>query len=245
MNQSATQTISLRRWFGFSISVLAVLVMLLVWKLPTEQYLDFSSLEGFRSSISGFMDSVRELSPVTKLLLFATYMSICCTFCPLNTSWLVAAVAMQEVAVASSMGMTVLLVATIGAAASTLANLNDYHLFTLLLRHHRVARFRETKLMHRAGPWFDRQPFALLLIFNVLPIPVDVARILAATQCYSRVRFAIANFVGRLIRYTIIAAITYQLGSEGWIAPLALLAMALVMVLAKWIASKRNKKETV
>ncbi|HNX27421.1 MAG TPA: hypothetical protein PKK48_08455, partial [Phycisphaerae bacterium] len=172
-------------------------------------------------------------SPLLKLLVLGLYLSICCTFLPLNTSWIISAAAMQGTAVAGNMWQTVLLVSLVGAAASTVANLNDYHLFTVMMRYHHIAKIRHTRTYAVAVKWFERSPFALLLLFNVLPIPVDVVRPLAAAHKYRRTKFAAANFIGRFARYAVIAVITYMLGRQGWIATLALLAAAVILALPK------------
>jgi membrane protein YqaA with SNARE-associated domain len=109
------------------------------------------------------------------------------------------------------------------------ANLHDFHLFTLVLRHKHVARVRGTKFYDRAARWFSRRPFALLVIFNILPIPIDVIRMLAATYRYPLRPFAAANFIGRWIRYAVIAAFTFVMGDQGWLIAAALLAVAIIL----------------
>jgi membrane protein YqaA with SNARE-associated domain len=189
-----------------------------------------------------FVASVRAAPAAAKLLLLGMYLTVCTTFFPLNTGWIVSAVAMREVAVADGVLPTVALVALVGSAASTVANLNDYHLFNLLLRSRRIARIRHTRLHLRAEAWFARSPFAILLIFNILPIPVDVARMLAATHGYPRLPFAAANFLGRCVRYAVIASVTYALGNLGWVATVALLALAAVFALVRWIFTRQNQR---
>ena len=226
--------IVLRWWFlfyGLALGTLCVALSLLL-----------SAERAEYSSWGAFQGSVRGMASATKLVLFATYMMICCTFLPLNTSWLGAAVAMQDVAVADSLVGTMLLVATVGAAASTIANLNDYHIFTLLLRTRHVGKVREAAWHEKAGRWFDRQPFGLLLVFNIVPIPVDVARMLAATRRYGRLPFAAANFLGRFLRYAIIAAVTYALGEQGWVAVVALLGLAVGLAVGRWLAGRRTAR---
>ena len=170
-----------------------------------------------------------------KLLLFAFYLSISCTMLPLPTGWIVAALATRDMAVADSLWATVVIVATVGAVGSTIANLHDYHLFTWMLRHRRIARIRQMRFTQRAERWFARRPFALLAVFNVLPIPVDVVRMLAATFRYPLRRFAAANFLGRWVRYAAVAAATFQMGQKGWWMVLALLALAVVLGAMKLI----------
>jgi uncharacterized membrane protein YdjX (TVP38/TMEM64 family) len=83
--------------------------------------------------------------------------------------------------------------------------LNEYHVFVYLLRKHRVARVRGTRLYQRASKWFGKSPFWILTLFSFLPIPVDVIRWLAITARYSRWRFFWASFAGRWFRYAICA----------------------------------------
>ena len=167
-----------------------------------------------------------------KLLIFGVYVSLCCTFLPMPTNAIVAAVATQEAAVTGELWTTVLAVALVGATASTIANLNDYHLFTLALRHRHVGRIRHTRLYDASARWFARSPFAILVIFNIVPIPIDVIRMLAVTYRYPRGAFAAANFVGRLVRYAVIAFVTFH-WNLGWIAVAVLLGLAVALALAK------------
>ena len=220
------RSINLLRWFGVFLLMVTVTVGILGIKLQ-DTPLQWGSWGEFK-------ESVRVASPTIKLLIFGLYLAFSCTFIPLNTSWLVAAVAMQSTAVTGECWSTVALVAATGALASTVANLNDYHIFTLLLRNSRIARIRHTRGYMAAERWFARSPFAILLFFNITPIPVDFSRVLAATHKYSRRLFAISNFLGRLIRYAIIALITFQLGKQGWIAVVVLLGTAIIIPLVKY-----------
>jgi membrane protein YqaA with SNARE-associated domain len=220
------RSINLLRWFGVFLLMVTVTVGVLGIKLQ-EAPLQWGNWGEFK-------ESVKLASPTIKLLIFGLYLAFSCTFIPLNTSWLVAAVAMQDTAVTGECWSTVALVSIIGALASTVANLNDYHIFTLLLRSRRIARIRHTRGYASAERWFARSPFAILLFFNITPIPVDFSRVLAVTHKYPRRLFATANFLGRFVRYTIIALITYQLGKQGWIAVVALLGVAIVIPLVKY-----------
>lgn len=167
-----------------------------------------------------------------KLLIYVIYLSLACTILPLNTGWLVSALALRDVAVAGDIWTTALVIATVGAVASMIANIHDYHLFTWILRSKSASRIRETNLYHRAERWFSRRPFVLLVAFNVVPIPVDVVRLLAVSYRYPLRPFAVANFLGRWVRYATIAAITFAMGDLGWLVTVALLGLAVVFALA-------------
>jgi membrane protein YqaA with SNARE-associated domain len=229
------RSINLLRWFGVFLLMVTVTVGILGIKLQ-EAPLQWGNW-------GEFQESVRDSTPTIKLLIFGLYLAFSCTFIPLNTSWLVAVVAMQDTAVTGECWSTVALVSIIGALASTVANLNDYHIFTLLLRSNRIARIRHTRGYSSAERWFARSPFAILLFFNIIPIPVDFSRVLAVTHKYPRRLFASANFLGRFVRYAIIALITYQLGKQGWIAVVALLGAAIVIPLVKYARHLMSREE--
>lgn len=171
----------------------------------------------------------KETPKALNLLIFAIYVSLCCTFLPLPTGTIVSAVSLQQLAPSQSVWLTTAIVASIGAGASTMANLHDFHLFTWMLRHHWISRIRHSRLYDRSIRWFSRRPFMILVVFNVIPIPIDVIRMLAATYRYRLDRFAMANFVGRWIRYAVLAFVTFQLGRRGWVAVIVLLGVALVL----------------
>ncbi|MDY7011738.1 MAG: VTT domain-containing protein [Planctomycetota bacterium] len=214
--------LSVKRWLAAYIAYLLALVV------PAAVMLGRMGV-----SLRRFLDDPRGVTtaagPVLKLLIFAIYISLACTFFPIPTGWIVSILATRQVGLSDSLIITTLLVASVGAFASMVANLHDFHLFTLVLRHKGVARLRGTKLYDRAARWFGRRPFALLVIFNVLPIPIDVIRMLAATYRYPLRPFAAANFIGRWIRYAVIAAGTFIMGEKGWIIAAALLGVAIIL----------------
>jgi len=237
-SEARADGVSVGRWFAFYGLCLLVAGAALVVLLSREQW-----------SWAEWLDRPGQLlatvSPAAKLLAFGIYISLCCTFLPLPANWMVAAVAMRQTAVAPSLWATTALVAAVGALASTLANLNDYHLFTWMLRHRWIGKVRDTRMYRLSARWFARSPFFLLVIFNIIPIPVDVIRMLATTYRYPRLPFAGANFAGRLLRYGVIAWVTYWLGGEGKWAVLALLGLAVVLAAGKVLpaAIRRNRRK--
>ena len=188
--------------------------------------------------------TLSQTSEATKLLFFLAYMSICCTFLPLPTGWMVAALASHQAAIAQGLSSNELVVAlattfivgAVGGLGSSMANLNDYHLFTWLLRSRRVAKVRNTRTYRAAARWFARSPFFLVVLFAFVPIPVDVIRMLAATYRYPRTAFAAANFIGRFVRYSVIAFVTYYWHLD-WIAVAVLFGLAIALGAGKAISA--------
>ena len=207
---------------GLSVAALAVLVSRQDWS--------------WRAWTGSPAETLAATSPVIKLIAFMIYLTLCTTFFPLPTGWIVAAVATREAAIAAGVSdsavvvaaVTTVAVATVGGIGSTIANLNDYHLFTWMLRHRGIARGRNSRAYLAASRWFAKNPMLILIVFSMIPIPVDVVRMLATTYRYRRQAFAAANFIGRFARYGVIAFVTYW-WDLGWIAVLALLALAVVL----------------
>ncbi len=222
--------VSVIRWFIFYAALIGALGLILAALLSGEPW----RWTWRPTELAG---QLRGLSPAIKLLTFGIYISLANTFFPLPTNPMVAIVATQEAAITGNVWTNTLIVAAIAATASTIANLNDYHLVTLLLRSPKIALIRATHLYHKTAVWFHGSPFGILVLFNVIPIPVDVVRVLAITCRYPRAPFAAANFLGRLIRYTIIAAGTFWISqwrsNAGWIVVVALLVTALGMLALK------------
>ena len=181
------------------------------------------------------IETFRAMSPEAKLLGMGVYLALCCTFLPLPTGWIPAALAAREVAIfPGSLWATTLSIALVGAVASTIANLNEYHILTWMMRSRRIGKIRQARSYKAAVRWFHNAPLLAMLVFNILPIPIDVVRVLAATSRYPRLPFAAANFAGRFVRYGLIAGLTFWL-DLGWAAPAALLAVGAALGLGRLI----------
>lgn len=243
--------IAVRRWFFFYAIFFAATCAVIYYRLHDSQAWDswvhlvtdwtlgrwFHHLKEWGQQV---FEAFKQTPASVKVLVTLAYLSLCTTVLPLPTGWIIAGMATQEAAVASNVWEVTLIVALAGAVGSTIANLNDYHIFTLLLRSRRVAKIRDTRMYHAAAKWFEKAPFFLLTLFSILPLPVDVIRLLAITYRYGRHKFALANFLGRFIRYAVFAFVTYQF-NLGWVAVVALLGLAVVMALGKGVQAVWRK----
>ncbi|MCP4248384.1 MAG: hypothetical protein GY778_15155 [bacterium] len=131
------------------------------------------------------------------------YLSLCCLFFPAPTAWVVMLLASNEMALCDPVWLRVVLVAALGAIATGVANLNEYHIITFLLRYGRIGQVRDTRLYRWADRWFAVSPFLVVAVFGFLPLPVDVVRWLAILARYRRWRYFAAYVVGRFPRYVI------------------------------------------
>jgi membrane protein YqaA with SNARE-associated domain len=181
------------------------------------------------------------------LALTAFYLSLCCTFFPPPTTWIVLLAASDMIA--GQAGITghevarVIVVATVCALASSLANLNEYHIVAYLMRSRRLARIRQTRLYLAASGWFHKSPFWILMLFSFIPIPVDVIRWLAVLGHYDRGKFVLANFIGRWFRYALCAVVSLGLDLTPWqilVIQAVLVAFASVKFLLQRMRSKNH-----
>lgn len=207
--QGGAERLNLRRWFAFFVFLLVGLT--LVAMLSFSRYAALNDPWAQR---------------VWLMSLYLFYMSLCCTFVPAPTAWIVLLMASPYFALLQPLrheaalsdgqsgvlaAMTIVLVGGIGALGTTLANLNEYHIWTFLLRFRGVERVRHARLYQTASRWFQVSPFALMTLVNFLPIPVDVVRWLAISNRYRRDHYALACFVGRFVRYGLFAATAFYL----------------------------------
>jgi membrane protein YqaA with SNARE-associated domain len=202
--------------------------------LPQAFYKFWTFLGKLRLAGKEFYVAFKAVDPDAKLLFGALYLSVCTTFIPLPTGFLVSLLCTSASGVGGGFWSCILIVSSMGAVASTIANLNDYHIFMWLLRHRGIAKVRDTKAYRVAAKWFAKAPFAIMVIFNIIHIPVDIPRMLAALYGYPRRLFAASNFVGRFLRYVIIGIITYQLGRKwDWLGPVVFLALGFLIAMYK------------
>ena len=239
--------INLRRWFIIFIAYLAVLALItllaLQWDTPDR----------------------RTAHNISLLALYLFYMSLCCSFFPGPTAWIVLLMAspvfglIDPAFLQHCLGLsttpqpwltaaaTVLIVAVVGALGTTMANLNEYHLLTFLLRFGKVNRIKRTRLYQLAARYFTMNPFWLMTAVNFLPIPIDVIRWLAVSHAYRRDHFAYAGFLGRLLRYALFAAAAFylEIGTLGIIIiQAAIILLVLIRYLPKLVSSRTHTAGT-
>ena len=166
--------------------------------------------------------------------LYLVYMGLACTFVPLPTTPLVLLAASH---------WNPVLVALSGAATTTIANLNEYHVWTSFFQYRLFRKIRGSPHCKAATTWFDKAPFAALVAVNIIPLPVDVVRLIAVARQYDRARFVMANFLGRSVRYGLIALVGYALDLN-LKSIIVITLIAVCIGLAKTVAiGKKTKAE--
>jgi membrane protein YqaA with SNARE-associated domain len=224
--------LNLRSWFIGFVAWLAALTVLAIVGLVAYE-------SGNRLGMAAWL-----------LALYMFYLSLCCTFFPLPTTWIVMLMASDfvagEVGVQPYLIARLVIVASLGAWCTAMANLNEYHIFTFLLRYGWAAKVRQTRLYEVAAGWFGIRPFWTIVLFSFIPIPVDIIRWLAITYRYPRLPFFVAYYLGRWVRYAGLAGVTIW-GQLRWhhilIVQCAVAAVALFKIIRQFIRQHRANHE--
>lgn len=166
--------------------------------------------------------------PAWVLALMCFYLSLCNSFVPLPTAWIVLLAAAPDYALVKQPVLNVALVSALATLATVVANLTEYHVLAYVLKFGLGRRIRRTRVYGWAVRWFDRAPFQLLTLIAFLPIPVDAVRWLAILRRYPRMRFALAYVLGRGPRYVLFAALSVLCA----LSPRAILIIQLAILAA-------------
>ena len=187
--QSTDDKLNIRGWFYFYLGCLVCAVVLCTKS--------FSYYEATGSEIAW---------SAALLSLYCIYFSLACTFVPLPTSWFVLLLASPVSGLALDPLGRVLLVGALGAGATAVAHVHEYYLISYLLRLGKMRTIRQTRIYLWAQRIFLLAPFLLQVVFNIIPIPADPARWLAIMYRYPLKKYFLAHWLGRFIRYTLMAA---------------------------------------
>ncbi|HUL49242.1 MAG TPA: VTT domain-containing protein [Gemmatimonadales bacterium] len=126
------------------------------------------------------------------------------------------------------------MLAVVGTAAATLAEVANYRLIHMVAGLPRLAALRQTTLVRWSLAAFQRSPFwtTVLVIFS--PIPDTAVRILASLGKYPLPRFLLAVALGRFPRLLLIASVGRMVPVPVWV----LVAGAVIAIAFTFLRSK-------
>ncbi len=119
------------------------------------------------------------------------------------------------------------LAATIG---SVIVSFADYALIEAAMRHPRVKGASEARMFRWAVRWMTRWPFAIIVMFSLVPVlPISVIRALAPASGDPLRRYIAAQIVGRYPRFLMLAWVGQAIMIPTWILVVATVGLAVVM----------------
>lgn len=131
-----------------------------------------------------------------ELIFLLTYMTFACTFFPLPT---------PQIIMDYGGRFNPILVAVIGAIGTCMAGLIDYTLMTYVLEFKKIAKLKATMTYKYCAWLYNKFSFLTLVITGFIPIPFEPSRFLASATRYSRSKYVLALFIGRVPRYYLLA----------------------------------------
>ncbi len=135
-----------------------------------------------------------------------------------------------------------LAVALVGAAATSLANLIDYEVFTSVFRTKLLRKIKDSKHAQASVATFGRVAFLALVGANVVVFSWDLVRLVAIAAKYPRLKYAAATFLGRVVRYAILAAVGDFFEPPLWAIFIIGALLALPAVIS-WLRERRRGKK--
>ncbi len=133
----------------------------------------------------------------------------------------------------------VALVATLGSVVASFA---DYAVVEAAMRHPRVERAGETRVIRWALRWMQRAPFVIIVAFSLIPLlPISFVRALAPASGYPIGRYILAQLVGRVPRFYALAWIGQAVSIPTWL----LVAMTVVTIAVAYFGNPPTPSATV
>lgn len=167
-------------------------------------------------------------SRYSQLMGYFAYMSLACALIPLPTPPYV--IALGKVFHPG-------IVAVVGAVANCLAALVEYYVIIWFFSKTTLQQRVETNpIFQRFAYYFQRATFACLIFTGFTPLPFEPFRLAAIVIRYNVPKYLLAVFVGRSIRYYLIALIghTYPIPNRYLIVMLiVLIAFPMISVFVK------------
>ncbi|NIT37057.1 MAG: hypothetical protein GTN49_11260 [candidate division Zixibacteria bacterium] len=134
-----------------------------------------------------------------------------------------------------------LAVALLGAAATSLANLLDYEIFSSVFKTKLLRKIKESEHSQASIRAFSRVAFLALVAVNVVLFTWDLVRLVAIAAKYPRVKYVAATFTGRTVRYAVLAAAGEFFEPPLW-AILVVAVLLAVPALVSWLRDRTRRK---
>jgi membrane protein YqaA with SNARE-associated domain len=133
-------------------------------------------------------------------------------------------------------------VALLGGAATTLANLLDYEIFSSVFKTKLLSKIKGSEHSQASIRAFSRVAFLALVGVNFVLFSWDLVRLVAIAAKYPRAKYAAATFIGRTGRYAVLAVVGEFFNPPIWaIGVVAILLM--LPALISWLRSRARRSK--
>ena len=108
-------------------------------------------------------------------------------------------------------------IAIAATIASVVMSFADYAMVGAWMRHPKLGAVQHTRVFRWAVRWMKRWPFAIVTLFSLTPLPIQVVRILAPASGYPIKRYIAAQALGRLPRFYALAWLGAAIRFPPWL----------------------------
>ena len=129
--------------------------------------------------------------------------------------------------------------AIVATVASVIVSFADYAVVEAAMRHPRMRTLQGSRLFRWAVRWMKRWPFIIVVLFALAPLPISIIRVLAPASGYPIGRYALAQIVGRLPRFYLLAWLGQAVQFPTWV----LVAMFFTLFVTIWLTSRSGGHE--
>ncbi len=119
-----------------------------------------------------------------------------------------------------------------GAIGASISSIVEYYVIDFLMKFDRFAKLKQNGKYRKYASYFDKFSFRSIMLASLIPLPLDVIRVLAITRRYSKWKYLLATFLGRIPRIFMLTFVGSQLAYSKTIA-IILLAAILIFELTR------------
>jgi membrane protein YqaA with SNARE-associated domain len=125
-------------------------------------------------------------------------------------------------------------IALAATAGSVVVSFSDYAMVEAAMRSPKTERAQNSALFRALVRCMKWKPFPTVIGFSLLPLPISLVRVLAPASGYPIGRYIVAQIIGRIPRFYVLAWIGAAVSFPAWL----LIAMFAAMVVTIYVTNR-------